>query len=138
VEHSPSLHDALPILKGTVIEVNFTPIGTGTFYIQDNGFKDLSAFADGNLVFDLKVVSNNGNTSGFLVKADCGYPCVGAEVPVPLPGDDEWHAITVPIASIAAEPGFNVANVNTPFSLWPVFGQQDMTFRVANVRWTLP
>lgn len=125
-------------VKGTVIEVNFTPIGTGTFYIQDNGFKDLSAFADGNLVFDLKVVSNNGNTSGFLVKADCGYPCVGAEVPVPLPGDDEWHTITVPIASIAAEPGFNIANVNTPFSLWPVFGQQDMTFRVANVRWTLP
>jgi beta-glucanase (GH16 family) len=123
--------------KGTVIEVAFTPVGMGTFFIQSTGFKDLSAFATGNLVFDLKVVSNTGNTGGFLVKADCGYPCVGAEVPVALPGDNDWHTITVPIASIAAQPGFNIANVNTPFSLWPVFGQQNVIFRVANVRWEL-
>src|SRR5690606_30998975 len=125
--------------KGDVVEVAFTPVGMGTFFIQDTTApKDLSAFAAGNLVFDLQVVSNNGNTSGFLVKADCGYPCVGAEVPVPLPADSDWHTVTVPIASIAAQPGFNIANVDTPFSLWPVFGQQDVTFRVTNIRWVLP
>ncbi|WP_331346141.1 family 16 glycosylhydrolase [Cellvibrio sp. UBA7661] len=123
--------------KGTVTQVAFTPVGMGTFYIQGSS-KDLSAFAAGDLVFDLKVVSNTGNTSGFLVKADCGFPCVGAEIPVPLPADNNWHTITVPIASIAAKAGFDITKVNTPFSLWPVFGQQNVTFQVANVRWRLP
>lgn len=124
-------------VKGNAIEVAFTPIGMGTFYIQ-GAAKDLTAFAAGNLVFDLKVVSNTGNTDGFLVKADCGYPCVGAEVAVALPADNDWHTISVPIASIAAQSGFNLAGVNTPFSLWPVFGQQNVTYRVANIRWELP
>lgn len=122
--------------KGVVTQVAFTSTGMGTFYIQ-GGSKDLSAFSTGNLVFDLKVVSNTGNTSGFLVKADCGYPCVGEEIPVPLLGDNNWHTITVPIASIAAKAGFDIAKVNTPFSLWPKFGEQNVTFQVANVRWEL-
>ena len=122
--------------KGTVVQVEFTNTGMGTFYIQDAP-KDLSAFAAGSLVFDLKVVSNNGNTSGFLVKADCVYPCVGAEVPVPLPADNDWHTVTVPIADIN-QGGFDIEKVNTPFSLWPVFGQQDVTFQVGNIRWVLP
>lgn len=121
--------------KGTVTQVAFTSTGMGTFYIQ-GGSKDLSAFTTGKLVFDLKVVSNTGNTSGFLVKADCVYPCVGAEVPVALPGDNNWHTITVPIADIN-KGGFDITKVNTPFSLWPVFGQQNVTFQVANVRWEL-
>jgi len=121
--------------KGTVTQVAFTPVGMGTFYIQGTA-KDLTAFTGGNLVFDLKVVSNTGNTSGFLVKADCGYPCVGAEVPVALPGDNNWHTVTVPIADIN-KGGFDITKVNTPFSLWPVFGQQNVTFQVANVRWEL-
>jgi hypothetical protein len=121
--------------KGTVTQVAFTATGMGTFYIQ-GAAKDLTAFADGNLVFDLKVVSNTGNTSGFLVKADCGYPCAGAEVPVALPSDNNWHTITVPIADIN-KGGFDITKVNTPFSLWPVFGQQNVTFQVANVRWEL-
>lgn len=121
--------------KGTVTQVAFTSTGMGTFYIQ-GGSKDLSAFTTGNLVFDLKVVSNTGNTSGFLVKADCGYPCVGAEVPVALPGDNAWHTITVPIADIN-KGGFDITKVNTPFSLWPKFGEQNVTFQVTNVRWEL-
>jgi beta-glucanase (GH16 family) len=123
--------------KGTVMEVTFTSVGLGTFFIQDSTPKDLSAFTGGNLVFDLKVVSSSGNTDGFLVKADCGYPCTGAEVPVALPGDNNWHTITVPIASIN-QGGFDITKVDTPFSLWPVFGQQNVSFRVANVRWVLP
>ncbi|MGD8175256.1 family 16 glycosylhydrolase [Marinimicrobium sp. ARAG 43.8] len=125
-------------MDGSVIELTFTPVGLGTFYIQSNTPKDLSAFSGGNLVFDLKVISNNGNTDGFLVKADCGHPCVGAEIPVSLPADNDWHDITVPIASIAAQPGFNIGSVDTPFSIWPVFGQQDVVFRVTNIRWELP
>ena len=121
--------------KGTVTQVAFTATGMGTFYIQGPA-KNLTAFADGNLVFDLKVVSNTGNTSGFLVKADCGYPCAGAEVPVALPSDNNWHTITVPIADIN-KGGFDITKVDTPFSLWPVFGQQNVTFQVANVRWEL-
>src|SRR5690606_5437585 len=98
-------------VKGDAVEVTFLDAGMGTFFIQGPA-QDLSAFAGGNVVFDLKVVSNEGNTSGFLVKADCGYPCAGAEVPVALPGDNEWHTISVPVASIAAQSGFDITNVD--------------------------
>src|SRR5690606_34998886 len=124
--------------KGTVIEVEFLAAGNvGLFYIQDATPKDLSAFATGNLVFDLKVLTNDNNTDGFLVKADCVHPCSSLEVAVPLPVDNDWHTITVPVANLN-HAGFNIANVNTPFAFWPVFNQQGVTFRVANIRWVLP
>ncbi|WP_339617725.1 family 16 glycosylhydrolase [uncultured Gilvimarinus sp.] len=122
--------------KGTVIEVEFTDTGFGTFYIRDSSAKDLSAFTSGNLVFDLKVVSNTGNTNGFVVKADCGYPCVGTEVSVPLPADNEWHPISVPISDIN-QGGFDITKVDVPFSLWPIAGEQNVTFQVDNIRWEL-
>lgn len=124
--------------KGAVIEVEFLSAGdVGLFFIQDNAPKDLSAFAAGNLVFDLKVVTNSNNTDGFMVKADCVHPCSSLEVGIPLPSDNNWHTVTIPVADLNHD-GFNIENVNTPFAFWPVFTQQGVTFRVANIRWELP
>jgi hypothetical protein len=117
---------------GNVLQFEFGT-GFGTMYIQSTEAKNLSAFADGELIFDLKLVAAGNNTSGFRVKADCGYPCGSVELPVALPTDNEWHTITVPIASLS---GLNLTNVDTPISFFPVYGEQDgVIFQLANIRW---
>ncbi|MCP8899945.1 family 16 glycosylhydrolase [Gilvimarinus xylanilyticus] len=123
--------------KGTVLQAEFTQNNMGTFYIQDAAAKDLSAFANGNLVFDLKVVSNSGNSDGFLVKVESTGGNSSNEVPVPLPAGNDWTTISVPFTELA-NGAFDLEKVNTPFSMWPVFGQQQVTFQIANLRWELP
>lgn len=124
--------------RGDVLQVRFGPEGFGTMYIQSGTAQDLSTYAAGNLVFDLKVMRAESNTDGFLVKADCGYPCTSKELPVDLPTIGEWTTVTVPIPELTEGTGFEINNVDTPFSLWPVAGQQaEVIFRLDNIRWEL-
>lgn len=124
--------------RGDVLQVRYGAEGFGTMYIQSSTAQDLSTYAAGNLVFDLKVLRADGNTDGFLVKSDCGYPCSSKELPIDLPEIGEWHTIIVPIADLTSGSGFEIDNVDTPFSLWPVTGQQaDVVFRLDNIRWEL-
>ncbi|WP_024461454.1 glycoside hydrolase family 16 protein [Marinimicrobium sp. LS-A18] len=124
--------------RGDVLEIAFGASGFGTMYIQSTDPQDLSAYAGGNLVFDLKVVDAGNNTDGFLVKADCIYPCTSNELSVPLQNDGEWHTVSVSIADLTSGSGFIISRVNTPFSLWPVAGQQsNVVFRLDNIRWEL-
>lgn len=124
--------------RGDVLQVRYGTEGFGTMYVQSTTAQNLEAFAAGNLVFDLKVMRADGNTDGFLVKSDCGYPCSSNELSVPLPEGEGWHTITVPIQDLMEGSGFNINNVDTPFSLWPVAGQQaDVVFRLDNIRWDL-
>ena len=124
--------------RGDVLEIAFGASGFGTMYIQSTDPQDLSAYAGGNLVFDLKVVDAGNNTDGFLVKADCIYPCTSNELSVPLQNDGEWHTVSVSIADLTSGSGFIISRVNTPFSLWPVSGQQsNVVFRLDNIRWEL-
>ncbi len=130
-----------PDQTGNVIEFTYNLSGgdIGLAFIQDAQPKDLSAFSSGQLVFDLKVISQGNNTDGFTVKADCIHPCQSAELSVPLPGDGDWHPISIDIADFFPGTGFDLSQVDAPFVIWPVFGQQDgVVFRVANVRWLLP
>ncbi len=124
--------------RGDVLEVTFGTSGFGTMFIQSSDPQDLSAYAGGNLVFDLKVVDAGNNSDGFLVKADCIYPCTSNELPVPLQNDGEWHTVSVSIADLTSGSGFIMSRVNTPFSLWPVGEQQsNVVFRLDNIRWEL-
>lgn len=124
--------------RGDVLQVRFGTEGFGTMYIQSSTAQELSAYAAGNLVFDLKVMRADNNTDGFLVKADCGYPCASNELSVELPATGEWTTITVPVSDLTAGTAFEINNVDTPFSLWPVGGQQaDVIYRLDNIRWEL-
>jgi len=124
--------------RGSVLEFEFTPAGFGTMFIQSSTPRNLSAFSGGALEFDFKVVNAGENTNGFLVKADCVFPCSTAEIPVALPADDQWQSVSVPMSELTSGAGsdFNFNEVDTPFSFFPVFGEQgDVIFRIDNVRW---
>jgi len=122
--------------RGDVLEVSFGSSGFGTMYIQSENPKDLSAYAGGSLVFDVKVVDAGTNTDGFLVKADCVFPCSSNEIPVPMPDLGEWETVSITISELTSGSGFILNRVNVPFSMWPVAGSQaDVTFRLDNIHW---
>lgn len=127
-----------PDSSDNVLEITFSNDNFGTMFIQAEDAQDLNEFSAGELVFDLKVVDPAQNSGGFLVKADCIFPCTSKEIPVAMPDDDSWTTVRVPISELTQGTGFRFATVNVPFSFWPIDGEQEnVTFRLDNIRWVL-
>lgn len=123
--------------QGSVLEFAFTPDGIGTMFIQ-SGARDLSEFATGELRFKFKVVDPGENTGGFLVKADCIFPCSSNEIAVPMPDNSDWQTVSVPMSELTGGSGFDFSRVDTPFSFWPIFEEQGgVVFRIDDVQWVV-
>lgn len=119
--------------RGDVLQVEFGT-GFGTMYFKSANKKDLSAFDGGNLVFDIKVVTQGANTGDFRVKAEGGGS--GPEVPFTVGALNVWETKTIPVATLAVP---NLSAVDVPASIFPPDGQQDgVVFQLDNVRWELP
>jgi len=129
VESGESGHD-------TVIEVDFKADGgNGVFYIQSPTGVDLSDFASGKLVFDLKVLDYGSNTSGMVMKVDCGYPCTSGDQSLGVVASGAWQTIEVEVNTLAAG-GLDLDQVNTGIVIFPTWDdQQGVTFLLDNVRW---
>ncbi len=125
--------------RGKVIDVRFTASGqNGLMFVQtQEGYTvDASAFSSGYLVFDIKVLDYGTNTAGLVVKVDCVNPCSSGDIPIGVVGNGSWETVSVPIASML--PALNLGQVNTPFALLPVWGQQEgVHLQLDNIRWSL-
>ncbi|WP_157960453.1 glycoside hydrolase family 16 protein [Marinimicrobium alkaliphilum] len=119
---------------GDVLQFSFGS-GFGTIYLQSETAQNLSSYQGGSLQFDLKVVDLGNNTEGFLVKADCIYPCGSVEIPVDAPPVGEWETISIPISALS---GLQLQRVDVPISIFPRINHQNgVVFRLANVRWVV-
>ncbi len=127
VESGESGHD-------TVIEATFAADGAnGVLFIQSAAGVDLSSFADGNLVFDLKLPE--GATHGITYKVDCFDPCGTGDQTLAgvVPGN--WQTFEIPVSSLVAA-GLDLGKVNSPIVIFPTWGdQQGVSFQLDNVRW---
>ena len=130
--------------QGPVLEVEH---GTGFalvgFDATGSGF-DLSDFAEGTLSFDIKVMNQGDNTDGFLVAADCVYPCSSGDRSVGQVGLNGWETVTLPVSDLTdgavGHSGLDLSRV-TKVSIGPVSvsGQTNgVVFRLDNLRWNLP
>lgn len=118
--------------RGDVLQLEFGT-GFGTMYFKSGNKKDLSAFADGNLVFDIKVVTAGANLGNFRVKAEGGGS--GAEVAFIVGALDVWETKTIPVSDLAVP---NLSAVDVPASIFPPNGEQDgVVFQLDNIRWEL-
>jgi beta-glucanase (GH16 family) len=117
----------------TVIEATFAADGAnGVLFIQSAAGVDLSSFAAGKLVFDLKLEA--GATHGITFKVDCFDPCSSGEQTLMglVPG--EWQTHDIPVSSLA--PPLDLTRVNTGIVIFPTWGdQQGVSFQLDNVRW---
>ncbi|GLP96463.1 family 16 glycosylhydrolase [Paraferrimonas sedimenticola] len=123
---------------GTVLEVKMSENGSdGLLYIQSQQPVDLSAFANGELRFDLKVLDYAGTSSGMAFKVDCVFPCSTNDIELGVVADGVWQSFSVPVTDLVGR-GLNLAGVNTGIVIFPTFGdQQGVSFQIDNVSWVV-
>ena len=118
--------------RGDVLEITHTAAGdlAGVFIAANNPL-DVSAFANGSVTFDVKVVSGDSNIT---MKLDCVFPCTSGDQPLGSKGAAGWETVEVSFATLAAG-GLDLANVNTGIVIWAT-NATSTVFRIDNVRFT--
>ncbi|MEF1341827.1 hypothetical protein REH81_34625, partial [Vibrio rotiferianus] len=120
--------------------INISIVDNGNAYIESlNGALDMSEFIDGDLSFDLSLVS--GNASALSVKMDSGYPAL-APIDIPfahLPVVGEWQSFVFSVNDFiaAGTNGFSITGVSNPMVFEPV-NNVDLAFKVDNLVFTKP
>ena len=118
--------------RGRVLEVSHASSGAfALLYIKSSTAVDLSAYANGALEFDIKVISGDPNIT---MKIDCGYPCTSGDQPLGERGLDSWEAVRVPMAQLNTA-DFNIKSVDTGIVIWAT-NTRDTIFRLDNIRFT--
>ncbi|MDN3651599.1 family 16 glycosylhydrolase [Thalassotalea ponticola] len=122
--------------RGDVLQVTFGGADAdGLLYIQSGQPVDLSAFSDGSLVFDLKVLDYADTASGMSFKVDCVYPCTTGDQVLGVVADGVWETIRVPVSTLVSQ-GLDITSVNTGLVIYPTWGDQNnVTFMIDNIRW---
>ncbi|MFT7287854.1 MAG: beta-glucanase (GH16 family) [Halieaceae bacterium] len=121
--------------RGDVLEINYPGPGFAGVFIPTATPRNLSGYANAIVSFDIKVEQAGDNTSGFVMKIDCVFPCTSGDQVVGVVGLDGWQTVTVPVSQLTAG-GLSLSNVSTGLVIWPASGQQtDVIFRLDDVRW---
>ncbi|HMY40898.1 MAG TPA: putative glycoside hydrolase, partial [Marinagarivorans sp.] len=120
---------------GTVVEVTYNA-NDPSDAVNDNGWfglavgnaenttADLSAYADGAISFDMRVIRNGQITDNFDVKMECIYPCTSEEFWVPDGANNgQWQTHTLPIKRMI-ETGLDIKKVNNLIIIKPGWGNQ--------------
>jgi hypothetical protein len=100
-------------------------------FITANVPLNVSGFANGNVAFDVKIVSGDSNIT---MKLDCVYPCTSGNQDLGSRGATGWETVEVPFATLAAG-GLDLTNVNTGIVVWAT-NLTSTVFRIDNVRFT--
>lgn len=138
-EHNFSIETDADNTEDEVLQVEFGADGNwnSTMYIRTSTPKDLSAFTDGNVIFDIKVVNAASNNGAFFVKAEGGggNPDPDSDYELTVGTNGAWETKTVPISELGI---LDVTSVDVPFSIWPAAGTQGgVIFQLDNIRWEL-
>ena len=91
---------------------------------SENDRVDLSAFENGALSFDLRVIQKGANDDILDVKMECDYPCTSWDLWVNEPEEvNQWETYTFPIQRFI-DTGLDITNVNNLLILKPIWGHQ--------------
>jgi beta-glucanase (GH16 family) len=117
--------------RNNVLEVTHSSSGkkAGIFIASSLG-KNLSNFAGGHILFDIKVVSGDSNIT---MKIDCFWPCTSGEQPLGSKGSSGWETVTVPVNTLVSN-NLDLSKVNTGIVVW-ASNTTNTVFRIDNVRW---
>ena len=120
--------------RGSVLQVEHGPGFAGLFF-GSTETRDLSDYLGGVLSFDIKVVAEGVNTAGFIMKADCIYPCSSGDKAIGTVGLNGWETVEYPVIDLVLG-GLNLQKVNTGLVIFPLGGQTDgVVYRLDNIEW---
>ncbi|MGX4677381.1 family 16 glycosylhydrolase [SAR92 clade bacterium H246] len=117
--------------RGDVLQIVHSDAGTDTgFYIQSSTAFDASAFAGGNILFDIQVISGDSN---FSMKLDCDYPCGSEPENLGSLGTSGWETVSVPVNNFVAT-GLQLDSLTTGIVIWASL-HTNTVFQLDNIRW---
>ncbi len=100
-------------------------------FIAIDGTIDLSAYSNGSVSFDIKVVSGDSNIT---MKLDCLYPCSSGDQPIGSKGSAGWETVEVSMATLTGA-GLDIKQVNTGIVIW-ASQAKNTVFLLDNIRFT--
>lgn len=96
---------------------------------------DMSDFASGYVVFDVKVLDLGASTDGLDFTLSCGYPCQQTDYRLNISSLNTWTTFRIPVERIILD-GLDITNVASVFQLLPVWSSQSGAhFQVDNIYW---
>lgn len=102
---------------------------------SENNAVDMSEYASGKIVFDLKVIQNSDTNSPLEFTLDCSWPCASTPKFIRVDVLNEWKTYEVSVAELV-ERGLDLKRVSMGFMLLPTWGQQSSAhYQVDNIRW---
>jgi beta-glucanase (GH16 family) len=100
------------------------------FYVGAIDPLDMTGYADGNLLFDIKVVSGDAN---FTMKIDCVMPCTTGDQLLGEHGASGWETVTIPVSDLVTA-GLELDTVSNGLVIWAT-NKLDTVFLLDDVRW---
>jgi beta-glucanase (GH16 family) len=123
--------------RGTVLEVSHGAAFAGLFFETLEG-RDVSEYIEGSLTFDIKVEATGINSSGFIAKVDCFFPCGASDLPIGQVGLSGWETVEIPVIDLV-NAGLDLSNISNGLVIFPAFGETDgVVYRLDNVQWVGP
>lgn len=119
--------------RGNVLQVSHSSAGADTgLFFQASTPIGASAYAGGNIVFDLQVISGDSN---FSIKVDCVYPCTSGAKSLGSHGATGWETVTVAVNDLVAG-GLDLSKISTGLVIWAT-QQTNTIFQLDNIRWEM-
>ena len=119
--------------RGNVLQVSHSSAGADTgLFFQASTPIDASAYAGGNIVFDLQVISGDSN---FSIKVDCVYPCTSGAKSLGSHGATGWETVSVAVNDLVAG-GLDLSKISTGLVIWAT-QQTNTIFQLDNIRWEM-
>jgi len=115
--------------RGDVLQVEHTSAQLAGLFFKSNTPRNLAAYANGGIAFDIKLVSGTGN---IIMKLDCVYPCTSGDQSLSQVATNEWTTMTVAMSQLQTA-GLDITKVNTGLVIWAA-NRTNTTFLIDNVR----
>ena len=129
---------SLDLGHNNVIDVQFTDNtdynGLIRITTMSRNNVDMSEFATGKLIFDIKLVKPGNFSSSLSLTVECGFPC--SSRPLPLTTSmNQWITQEIAIADLISS-GLDTSKVNIVFQIAPYWNNQmGVNFQLDNIRW---
>ena len=118
--------------RGDVLQVTHSAAGNlAGLFISALTPLDVSAYAGGSVVFDIRVISGDSNIT---MKLDCVFPCTSNNVNLGSKGAAGWETVEVPFATLVAG-GLDLSKVDTGIVIWAT-NATSTVFQLDNIRFT--
>ena len=116
--------------RGSVLEIRHeSPFDYAAVFFETFWPQDLSGYAQGNLVFDLKHLTGPDD---YQVKLDCVYPCSSQHIDLTTQPTSQWQTVRVPMSTFT-NTGLDITRVNTGLVIW-ARDHNGTQFRIDDVR----